>query len=313
MAQYQELQSRNVRASLAWVGIMVGMTVAAGYVFGLLIANGEMWGAYLGLGIAGVLAIVQALVAWFAGAKIALAISGAKEIDPNDPRYRQLYNVVEEMRIASGLPMPKIHVVHDPSPNAFATGRNPETSHVAVTTGLLEVLNREELQGVIAHELAHINNRDILFQTVVGIMVGMIAILSDLALRVLIFGGGRGGDRNGQAQIVMLIVGIAFIILAPIFAQLVRMAVSRQREYLADATGAQFTRNPEALASALQKISGAPAPLSKRSHGTAHMWIVDPYRVGLQANASGAFSTHPPIKKRIERLLGIGRSFQQGR
>ncbi|MCK6438951.1 MAG: M48 family metallopeptidase, partial [Planctomycetes bacterium] len=184
--------------------------------------------------------------------------------------------------------------------NAFATGRKPEDGRIAVTTGLMEILDREELQGVIAHEMAHIKNRDILFATVVGILVGMVAIISDMARHGLFWGGmgRRNNDRGGgQAQAVLMVVGIVFLILAPIFAQLVRMAISRQREYLADASGAQFTRNPAGLASALQKISGTPHKLARANHGTAHMYISNPFK---GTSVSELFSTHPPAKKRIE-------------
>jgi len=311
MAQYQELQSKNVRSSLMWVAIMAGLTVGMGYFIGLIFFGSHPNAPYFALGIAAVLAGIQGLVAWFYGADIVLAITGAKEIKADTREFRQVWNLVEEMKIASGLPMPRVYIVNDPSPNAFATGRGPDDGRVAVTTGLIEILDRDELQGVVAHELAHIKNRDILFQTVVGIMVGMIAIMGDVALRMLIFGGGRSNNREGggQAQVVILVVGIAFIILAPIMAQLVRFAVSRQREYLADASGAQFTRNPQALASALQKLSSTPHKLEKANHGTAHMWIVDPYKVGFANNIGGAFSTHPPIQKRVDRLLGIGNTF----
>ncbi|MCA8940691.1 MAG: M48 family metallopeptidase, partial [Planctomycetes bacterium] len=232
------------------------------------------------------------------------------EIDANSPEFRQYWNVVEEMKIASGLPMPRVYVMHDHSPNAFATGRGPQDGRVCVTTGLLETLDRDELQGVVAHEMAHIKNKDILFQTVVGIMVGTIVILSDVLLRSVFWGGmGRrsNNDDNKGAAIFMLI-GLVFAILAPIFAQLVRFAISRQREYLADATGAQFTRNPEGLASALNKIAGAHTPLRSHNRGTEHMFISPP-----KADFSAAFSTHPPIKDRIARLMEIGRSFQGGR
>lgn len=296
---------------MVWVTVMAGLTVGIGYAAGFIFFPGSDSAPLIGLGIAGVFAFLQAMVAWFFGAEIVLMITGAKEITADSREFRQVWNLVEEMKIASGLPMPRVYIIDDPAPNAFATGRNPQDGRVAVTTGLIEVLDRDELQGVIAHEMAHISNRDILFQTVVGIMVGMIAIIADISLRMLFWGGGRSNNREGggQAQIIMLVVGILFIILAPIVAQLVRFAISRQREYLADANGAQFTRNPEALASALAKISKTPIKLQSANHGTSHMWIVDPFKVGLTSEASSAFSTHPPIGKRIERLLGIGRSF----
>jgi heat shock protein HtpX len=310
MAQYQELQSSNVRWSMVWVSVMAAITVGIGYAAGFIFFPKYDAAPLIGLAIAAVLAGVQALVAWFYGAEIVLAITGAKEITAESREFRQVWNLVEEMKIASGLPMPRVYVINDPAPNAFATGRNPQDGRVAVTTGLIEALDRDELQGVIAHEMAHISNRDILFQTVVGIMVGMIAIIADVSLRMLFWGGGRSSNREGgQAQIIILIVGIVFIILAPIVAQLVRFAISRQREYLADANGAQFTRNPEALASALVKISQSPVKLRAANHGMSHMWIIDPFKVGLAAEASSAFSTHPPVGKRIERLLGIGRTF----
>jgi heat shock protein HtpX len=308
MASYQELQSKNVRSSLFWVGVVTAITLAAGYFAGIIFAGpNNPYAPVIALSIAGVIAGIQGIVAWFAGADIVLSISGAVEIGPDDAHFRQVYNVVDEMRIASGIPMPRVYIIDDAAPNAFATGRGPKDGRVAITTGLIERLTRDELQGVVAHEMSHIRNGDVLLQTVVGIMVGMIAIISDITLRGLFWGGGRRSsdrDGGGNAGAILMVVGIVFVILAPIFAHLVRMAISRQREYLADATGAQFTRNPEALASALQTISGAGVKMARANRGTAHLWISDPME--------SAFSTHPPIELRVQRLMEIGRSNARG-
>lgn len=308
MATFNELQSSNVRKSLLLIGVMVGLLAAAGWAIGTAFFGGTAHGPIWGLSIAGGIAIFQALISWFSGADIVLAVHRAKEIGPDSNEYRQVWNLVEEMRIASGLPMPRVYIIPDQSPNAFATGRNPKDGRVAVTTGLLQILDREELQGVIAHELAHIKNRDILFQTIVGVMVGALLILSDIALHSLFWGGGNSNNREGggHAQLIMFIVAIVFIIISPFLAQMVQFAVSRQREYLADATGAEFTRNPEGLARALAKISNTPYPLATANRGTAHMFISPVSMNAKGKGASSLFSTHPPAEERINRLLKLG-------
>jgi heat shock protein HtpX len=250
--------------------------------------------------------------AWWSlkgGDKAVLESAHAVPIDPRDPRHRLLDNVVEEMAIAAGLPKPAVYVIPDSDPNAFATGTGPERSSVAVTQGLLDALNREELQGVVSHEMSHVKNYDIRVMTVVAALVGSVLLLSDWGRRGLAWGGVRRRDDDreggGGLGLIFFVVWVVALIIAPIASQLVAMAVSRQREYLADASGAELTRNPLALASALQKIDAAAAPTESIKQGIAHLCIEDPR--GRSVNQSeGAwanlFATHPPIAKRIELL-----------
>jgi heat shock protein HtpX len=240
--------------------------------------------------------------------------TGAREVtDPSDAKEQQLVNVVEEMAIAAGVPRPRIWIVDDPDPNAFATGTDPLHSHVAVTQGLLDVCTRDELQGVIAHELGHVKNLDVRLMTTLAALVGAVALIHDGASRVLRPGGGGGSSREDRKPspllLVLLVAWIVSWLLAPIIAQLLALGVSRKREYLADAMGAQFTRNPLALASALQKIEGAEAPTEHIKRGAAHLCIADPLGRRL-TNHEGLFAdalaTHPPIAKRIAILKGMG-------
>lgn len=239
---------------------------------------------------------------WFSD-KLVLRMTGAQPV--TKAQAPELYNIVENLAITAGLPMPKVYIVQDPAPNAFATGRNPENAVVAVTTGLLQILDRNELEGVVAHELAHIGNRDMLVMTVAVVLAGFIAILADFLTRSLLFGGGNSRDRSP----IFLILGIVGIILAPIAAQLIQMAISRKREYLADATGALLTRYPEGLASALEKISGSHTPMRKTSHATAHLFISDPFAAegkrSFGQKIGGLFATHPPAQERIRLLRGM--------
>lgn len=246
-------------------------------------------------------ALVMNVVSYWFSDKIVLKMTGAKQVTESEAP--ELYNIVENLSITAGLPMPKVYIVEDPAPNAFATGRDPEHAVVAATTGLLQILDRTELEGVMAHELAHVGNRDMLVMTVAVVLAGFVAILSDIFARSLMFGGDR--DRHP----VFLIVGIVGIILAPIAAQLIQLAISRRREYLADASGALLTRYPEGLASALEKISGHSAPMRRRSHATAHLFISNPFgREGgrsLGQKLGALFQTHPPAADRIAKLRGM--------
>jgi len=262
---------------------------------------------------------VWSLVSYFAGDSILLRTSGAREVSPDV--HPQLFNVVEEMKIASGLPaMPRVYIIKARAPNAFAMGRKPEKAAVAVTAGLLSQLNRDELQGVIAHEVSHIKNRDIMFMTFAGIMLGSIVLISHIFLRSLWFSGGssrrysssKSGGGGGQAQVIIMLVVIAVAILAPIMAQLLYFAISRKREYLADASAARFTRYPEGLASALEKISNNKLDLSKANKVTAPMYIANPLKKkGKQL--SNLSSTHPPLKERIRilRTMSGGANYLQ--
>jgi len=236
---------------------------------------------------------------WFSD-KIVLKLAGARPATREE--YRDLWNIVENLSITAGLPMPKLYIVNDPSPNAFATGRNKEHAVVAVTTGILPLLSKVELEGVIAHELSHIGNRDMLVSTVAVVLAGFVTILSDIFLRSLHFSGGRGGKKGGG---VLVIVGVVLAILAPIFATLIRLAVSRKRESLADASGALLTRYPEGLASALEKISSSAQPMHT-SKAIAHLYISDPFAKQPKTGFfTKLFITHPPVEERVAALRGM--------
>lgn len=249
--------------------------------------------------IAVIISLVMNMVGYWFSDKVALSISGAKEAP--DELYPDLHNVIENLAITAGLPKPRIYIINDPAPNAFATGRNKEHAAVAVTTGLLQILNRTELEGVLAHELAHIGNRDILISTVAVILAGFVAILSDIFLRGHLFGG-RSRSENNKGGGILAIVGLALIILAPIFSTLIRLAISRRREYLADASGALLTRYPEGLASALEKIGASAVPLQRASDATAHLYISNPFGARAARGLHRLFLTHPPIEERIKLL-----------
>jgi heat shock protein HtpX len=253
------------------------------------------------------------------GAVSVIRSTGAYPADPNNPAHRQFINIVEEMTIASGIPRPKIYIVPDKAPNAFATGKNPDDGYVAVTEGLLETLNREELQAVVAHEFAHIRNLDIRLMTIVAALVGAIVLLAMMARRMMWFGGGRRsggsgrGGGGGPIMIVVLVLWIIGIILAPIVANMMAMMVSRKREYLADATAAELTRNPQGLVSALHKISGSFVQPKAIHRDTAHLCISDPFHLKREQRSgflADLFATHPPIKKRVEALRNIAYQYE---
>ena len=246
------------------------------------------------------------------GARSVLSSSGAVPAPADDPRYRQLHNVVEEMAIAAGLPKPQVYVIPDPDPNAFATGKDPDHACIAVTQGLLDSLDREELQGVIAHEMGHVRNFDIRLMTVIAALIGAVMLLVEFGSRSLQFGtGGRRSSSRGSGGgggVVLLVLWVIGLILAPLISQLLAMAVSRQREFLADASGAELTRNPGALASALQKIDAAVEPTRSIKKGTAHLCIANPLGSSMDDKEgffADLFSTHPPIRKRIMILKGM--------
>jgi len=238
---------------------------------------------------------------WYSDTLV-LSMSGAKPISRES--HMELWNITENLAITAGLPMPKLYVIEDPAPNAFATGRDKEHSAVAVTTGLLAMLDRSELEGVIAHELSHIGNRDILLQTVVVVLVGFVTLLADFFIRSMFFGN-RGGnnDRNGQSQVI-IIIGIVLSILAPIVAMIIQLAISRKREFLADSGGALLTRYPEGLANALQKISSFDGQMKKANKATAHMFIANPFGAKSKNGFQKMFMTHPPVEDRIKALIG---------
>lgn len=251
-------------------------------------------------------AVLYAWFQYFMATRQALSMAGAIEIQKrDDPR---LYRVIENLSIATGTPMPKVYIVNDPAPNAFATGRDPEHAVVAATTGLLELMDDAELEGVMAHELGHVRNYDIRVSMVVYGLVVAVGLISDILLRIAFFGGGRNrsSNSNNGAGMILLAVGLVAAVVAPIVASLVQLAVSRQREYLADATGALTTRHPDALASALEKLEAYGQPLRKQNSSMAHLWIADPLKKGAFERL---FSTHPPIADRVARLEKMGGSF----
>ncbi len=275
--------------------------IVVGWVFSQALGNSSiLYGAI-------VFAVFMNFISYWWSDKIVLAMNGAKRIDRKN--NREIYNLVENLCIIAGLPVPNIYIIGDASPNAFATGRNPEHAVIALTTGLIKILDRSELEGVIAHELSHIGNRDILLGTVVTVLVGFIAILADWFFRMSIFGR-LGGDDNksSQIQLIFTLMAIVLAILAPIGAMLMQMAISRKREYLADADGALLTRYPEGLARALEKLSQSPVNLKRTNKSMAHMYIVNPLK-GKKAKGfvTKLFMTHPPIEERIIKLKGMAK------
>ena len=266
-----------------------------------VIGIGVFFNAFLGYGYESVVIalIISLAMSWFSyyhGDKVALKSSKAKEIEKKDNPY--VYRMVENLCITAGMPIPKVHIIDSPALNAFATGRDPEHASIALTTGIINALENEELEGVIAHELSHIKNYDIRVMTIVIVLVGTIALLSDMFFRMSFFGG--SSDRDNKNPLFM-IIGIALLILSPIIANLIKLAVSRKREYLADASGSLLTRYPEGLARALEKIAQSPAKLEHASKATAHLFIANPFK----GKFAGAFSTHPPIQDRIAKLRGM--------
>lgn len=299
MATLYTQQSNNVAKTWVLMSVFLCVVVALGWFLSFYYQSEGI------LYIAVVFSIVMNITSFWYSDKIALSLSHAKEVKRED--YIDYWNTVENLSITAGLPMPRLYVIEDLSPNAFATGRDKNHSAVAVTTGLLKLLNKTELEGVIAHELSHIGNRDILLSTVVVVLVGFISILSNIFMRSRLLGGGRSRDREGGAQGVLFVIGIIFIILSPIFSTLLQLAISRKREFLADASGALLTRYPEGLASALKKISNAGIPMMYSNRATAHLFISDPFAKGEVVKTSGLrrlFSTHPPVEERVEALLG---------
>ena len=288
---YKQIQA-NKRKTIILIIIFFLVVIGLGWFFG--IQQGYGYGVFV---FAVLFSIISALVSYFKGDKIALKTSGAEKIEKSDNPY--VYRMVENLTITAGMPMPDVYIIDSPALNAFATGRNPENSSIALTTGLINKLEDEELEGVIAHELSHIQNYDILVMTLVVVLVGTIALIADLILRMRIFG--FGGDNNNKNN-AFAILGIVLLLVSPIIAQLIKLAISRKREYLADASGAMLTRYPEGLASALEKISNSDKPLDKASSATAHLFISNPFKKKF---FSKLFSTHPPAEDRIEKLRGM--------
>jgi len=269
-----------------------------------IIGLGWFFGAYMGYGyeifiIAIFFSIGSTFISYYTGDKVALKSAGAKAITKQDNPY--VYRMVENLCITAGLPTPKVHIIDSPALNAFATGRDPEHASIALTTGIINALENEELEGVIAHELSHIQNYDIRVMTIVVVLVGTIAIMSDILLRIRFFGGGRRNSDN-KTHPAILIIGLVLLLISPIVAEIIKLAISRKREYLADASGSLLTRYPEGLARALEKISQSSTPMKTASTATAHLFISNPFKKGL---TKSLFSTHPPIEDRIKKLRGM--------
>ncbi len=300
----------NRRKSMLLMMVFFGLVAALG--FGIGFSTGRtVDGGLLGLGIAAFVASLYMLLVYYRGGGMMMSVAGGREVTAGDPEFRQVYNIVEEMAIASGLPQPRVFVVMDAAPNAFATGRDPEHAAIAVTSGLVEKLNREELQGVIGHEMAHVASYDIRFMMLAAVLVGVVALLSDYFLRFGLFRRGRIEGRSGgggQVAILIFVLTIVLAILAPLAARFLQMAVSRKRELLADARAVEFTRNPSGLAGALKKISEDGNPLLAANRATQHMYIVNPLK-SFSRRAGGLFATHPPIEMRLALLQKMGASF----
>ena len=293
---YEEI-ARNKRRSFVLLAGFLILLLGASMALNYLLSFG-----WIGVVIAVLLAGGSGLLSWYRSDSIALSLARARPVTAEE--QPQLYNIVEGLCIAGGLPRPRLYVVDDAAPNAFATGRDPDHAAVAVTSGLLMMMNRTELEGVIAHELSHIRNYDIRVMTIAVTTVGVLTILSDLGLRALYFRGGRQQDRRGNAGILLLLVGLVFLIVAPIAGRLMQFAVSRRREFLADASAIQLTRYPEGLIQALEKLRGDSTVVVARSQAMAHLWIEQPLDVqeGSARRLNRLFMTHPPIDERIDAL-----------
>lgn len=308
-------QAANRRSSLLLVLVVTALLAALGFAIGYG-TTGYVEGAFGVTGIAIVIAMLMSVGSYFVGDKLVLATSGAREV--NQQSAPQLMNVVQEMALAANVPMPKVYIVDDTAPNAFATGRDPKHASIAITTGLLQKLDREELQGVIGHELSHVRNYDIRFALLVAVLVGSIALMADFFLRFTFWGGrGRGGgsrDKGGGGlQAIVFVVAIVLAILAPFIARLVQLAVSRQREYLADASSVELTRNPRGLEQALAKIAGDREVLEVANRATQHLYFTNPIKK-FEERSSSMFSTHPNVVDRINRLRQLtgGQPLQPG-
>ncbi|MCL2150085.1 MAG: M48 family metallopeptidase [Dehalococcoidia bacterium] len=297
---WEQISSNRTRSAVLVAGMGL-LLLALGYAIGFYFLDNGL----AGMVVAGIVWGIMSLVSMFQGDNILLAVAGARKIrKEDDPR---LYNVVEEMSIAAGLGrVPDAYIINDQALNAFAIGRDPKRAAVAITAGLLAKLNRDELQGVIAHEIAHIKNRDVSLMAISAVMLGAVVLLSWYASRTLFFAGNRrNSDRGGGGTAIVAIFGLVLIILAPIFAQLLHLAISRKREYLADASSALYTRYPEGLASALEKMAGSPTQVRAANQATASMYTISPF-TKQGANLNSLLSTHPPIKERIRILRAMG-------
>ncbi len=287
---YSHIDS-NKRKTWLLIVLFVGVLAAAGYVYGQISGTGEA-----GLVFALILSLGMTLFSWFYGDKVVLFTTGAREIKARD-EFPYLWNIVENLAITSGLPMPRLYVIDDPAPNAFATGRSPQKASVAFTSGLIEILENEELEGVAAHELSHVKNLDSRYMLLVAVLVGTLTLMGDIFFR---FGFGRS---RRDAHPAFILIGIVFLIVSPLIGELIKLAVSRSREFLADASGSLMTRYPEGLARALEKISAHGGRMQTASNATAHLFIANPFGPGK--SWSRFFSTHPPVEERVKRLRGM--------
>jgi len=296
MATLYTQQTKNIEKTWLLMSVFFIIIIFLGFIFGQIYGNPSILYIFVAF------SVVMNIVSYWYSDQIALSIAGAKPVTREE--YFDLYNVVENLAITAGLPLPRIYIIEDNAPNAFATGRDKDHAVVAVTTGLLEIKNKTELEGVIAHELSHIGNRDMLVSTVAVVLVGFISIFSDMLIRMTLFGGNRRDDKEGN--MLFMVLGIVLSILAPILATLIQLAISRKREYLADTSGALLTRYPEGLASALEKISKYEQPMIHQSTAIAHLYIANPFGSdGVGKKLGGLFMTHPPIEERIKILRSM--------
>jgi heat shock protein HtpX len=298
MATLYTHKSSNIGKTWLLMAVFLVLLVAVGYFASLYFGNVNI------LYIALVFSLFMNVLSYWYSDKIALSMAGARAVNMQNADEREIYRILENLSITAGIPNPRLFIINDPAPNAFATGRNKEHGAVAVTTGLLQILDKSELEGVLAHELSHIGNRDTLLATVVVILVGLVVIVSDIVTRSMIFGGGGRDRENNQAGMILMVIGIVFLILSPIIATVIQLAISRKREFLADSTGALITRYPEGLAGALRKISGYGAPMIHANNAMAHMYISNPFGSKAMKGISKMFMTHPPVEERIKALLG---------
>lgn len=290
MATIYTYRDSNIRKTWALFSVFLIVVIGLGWIFS------QIYGSPGILFFAVFFSIFMSFISYWYSDKIVLSMTGARALEKKDAP--ELYNIIENLSIAAGLPMPKVYLVPDKSPNAFATGRDPKHAVVAVTSGILEILNRTELEGVLAHELSHVGNRDMLLSTVAVVLAGFVSLLADFFMRSLWWGRGRDDNRGGGG--LFILIGVVLSILAPIATTLIQLAISRKREFLADASGALLTRYPEGLASALEKISKVSIPVSRATPTTAHLWFADPLR--KRSRAMRLFMTHPPVAERIKTL-----------
>ena len=302
MATLWTYRDSNIRKTWLLMTMFFVVVMSVGWVMSQTFGNPGI------LVIAVLFSVVMSVTSYWYSDKIVIMTTGARLLP--DAEAPELHNIIENLAITAGLPKPRVYIVNSAQPNAFATGRDPQHAIVAVTTGILERLNRVELEGVLAHELSHVGNRDMLVSTVVVVLVGFLQLLSDMFMRSLWWGRmGGSRDREGSSQAVFILIGIVLSILAPIAATLIQLAISRKREFLADASGALLTRYPEGLASALEKIAADNTPMRQANHATAHLWLDDPYQGKERRNGTSwltkLFMTHPPIEERIKILRGM--------